>query len=103
MITGQRSQPNRFPLPSNAFPIASLIEPLHFKTFRIVSSPYARPEASTDVVNASTSPLIMSDKLKRNGTFISKGSFFSGSPDGSVTCDVWISGRGSVGIFFRSG
>jgi hypothetical protein len=47
------------------------------------------PEASTDVVKASTSPLIMSDKLKRNGTFMSNGSFFSGSPDGSVTCDVW--------------
>ena len=100
MITGQ---PNRFPLPSTAFPIASLIEPLYLKMFRIASSPYARPEASTDAVKASTSPLIMSDKLKRNGTFISNGSFFSGSPDGSVTCDVWISGRGSVGISFRKG
>jgi hypothetical protein len=33
--------------------------------------------------------------LKRNATFISKGSLVSASPAGNVTCDVWMAGRGS--------
>lgn len=45
----------------------------------------------------------MSERLKRNATFISNGSLVSASPDGKVTCDVWMAGRGSVGISLSSG
>ena len=38
-------------------------------------------------------------RLKWNATFFSNGSLVSASPVGNVTCDVWMAGRGSGGIF----